>query len=78
LFDGLLRFRSYGIDRLLNERSNFFRLRQIDRVPPAASTKAVPARFDISRCASGGIILSSVAARYQLGLVFHVGVVIAP
>src|SRR5688572_9802903 len=30
------------------------------------------------RCASGGIILSSVATRYQLGFVFHDGAVTAP
>src|SRR5215467_965664 len=32
----------------------------------------------IARCASGGIILSSVETRYQLGLVFHAGSVTAP
>src|SRR4030095_3065977 len=45
---------------------------------PLASTTVDPARFDIARCASGGIILSSVATRYQLGLFFHAGSVIAP
>src|SRR5256714_14946110 len=29
-------------------------------------------------CAGGGIILSSVATRYQLGFVFHAGSLIAP
>src|SRR5260370_26980006 len=29
-------------------------------------------------CASGGIILSSVVTRYQLGLVLHAGSLIAP
>src|SRR5258706_11651524 len=32
----------------------------------------------MARCASGGIILSSVATRYQLGLVFHAGWDTAP
>src|SRR5262252_6369574 len=37
-----------------------------------------PARLDITRCAGGGIILSLLATRYQLGLDFHAGVVTAP
>jgi hypothetical protein len=37
-----------------------------------------PARFDIARCASGGIILSSVETRYQLGFVLHAGSLTAP
>src|ERR671919_211986 len=37
-----------------------------------------PARFDMARCASGGIIRSSVATRYQLGFDFHAGSVTAP
>src|SRR5258708_15097750 len=37
-----------------------------------------PARFDMARCASGGIILSSVVTRYQLGFDLHAGSVIAP
>src|SRR5258706_15232556 len=45
---------------------------------PAASTTVDPARWDITRCAAGGIILSSVAIKYQLGLVFHAGSVIFP
>src|SRR6266404_7882238 len=40
---------------------------------PDASTTLAPARCDIARCAGGGIILSSVATRYQLGLVRHAG-----
>src|SRR5262245_55840623 len=32
----------------------------------------------MARCASGGIILSSVATRYQLGLLFHAGCAGAP
>src|SRR5205807_962498 len=32
----------------------------------------------MKRCAGGGIILSSVATRYQLGFVFHAGSSIAP
>ena len=35
---------------------------------PAASTTIEPARSDIARWAGGGIIRSSVATRYQLGL----------
>src|SRR5262245_15085712 len=38
---------------------------------PFVSTTVEPARFDIARCASGGIMLSSVATRYQLGFVLH-------
>jgi hypothetical protein len=37
-----------------------------------------PARFAIARCASGGIILSSVATRYQLGFDFQAGSYTAP
>ena len=37
-----------------------------------------PARLDMKRCAGGGIILSSVATRYQLGFVFHAGSSIEP
>src|SRR5262245_52083824 len=32
----------------------------------------------MKRCAAGGIILSSVVTRYQLGLVFQAGCVIVP
>src|ERR1700752_1069305 len=39
---------------------------------------ADPARSDMNRWAGGGIILSSVATRYQLGLAFHAGSLIAP
>src|SRR5213593_4682536 len=45
---------------------------------PLTSTTVEPARFDIARWASGGIILSSVDTRYQLGFVFHAGWLIAP
>ena len=45
---------------------------------PAASTTLDPARFAMNRCAGGGIILSSVATRYQLGLDFHAGWLIVP
>jgi hypothetical protein len=37
-----------------------------------------PARSDKRRWAGGGIILSSVATRYQLGLLFHAGSLILP
>src|SRR5258708_22142821 len=37
-----------------------------------------PARFDMERWASGGIILSAVATRYQLGLTFQAGAVTLP
>jgi hypothetical protein len=42
------------------------------------STTVEPARLDIARCASGGIILSSVATRYQLGFDFQAGSLTAP
>src|SRR5258706_2337136 len=45
---------------------------------PLTSTTVAPARLDIARWASGGIILSSVVTRYQLGLVLHAGSLIAP
>src|SRR6266851_4920465 len=45
---------------------------------PATSTTVEPARWDMKRWAGGGIILSSVATRYQLGLVFHAGSLIVP
>src|SRR6266699_3595272 len=45
---------------------------------PGTSTTVDPARSDMKRCAGGGIILSSVTTRYQLGLVFHAGAVILP
>src|SRR5438552_15949481 len=45
---------------------------------PLTSTTVEPARLDIARWASGGIILFSVETRYQLGFVFHAGSVTAP
>src|SRR5918996_6602694 len=45
---------------------------------PAASTTVEPARSDMVRCAGGGIIRSSVATRYQLGLVRQAASVIDP
>src|SRR5260370_39645100 len=40
---------------------------------PLTSTSVEPARLDIARWASGGIILSSVETKYQLGFVRHSG-----
>src|SRR5918999_5880114 len=45
---------------------------------PATSTTVEPARADISRWAAGAIIRSSVATRYQLGLLRHAGSLIVP
>src|SRR6266853_1037127 len=45
---------------------------------PLTSTTVEPARLDIVRWASGGIILSSVVSKYQLGFVFHAGSLILP
>src|SRR6266581_6767330 len=45
---------------------------------PATSTTVEPARADISRWGGGGIIRSSVATRYQLGLLRHAGSLIVP
>src|SRR5216684_92863 len=45
---------------------------------PLTSTTLEPARLDIARWASGGIILSSVVTRYQLGFVLHAGSLIVP
>jgi hypothetical protein len=45
---------------------------------PAASSTVEPARADIWRWAGGGIIRSSVATRYQLGLLRHAGSLIVP
>src|SRR6201987_5800745 len=47
-------------------------------VLPLTSTTVAPARLDMARWASGGIILSSVVTRYQLGFVRHAGWLIAP
>src|SRR6202035_3855056 len=45
---------------------------------PGTSTTVEPARLDIARWAAGGIILSSVTTRYQLGFARHAGSLIAP
>jgi hypothetical protein len=45
---------------------------------PAASTTVAPARSDIVRWAAGGIIRSSLATRYQAGLVRQAAWAIAP
>src|SRR6267143_4349710 len=45
---------------------------------PLTSTTVEPARLDMARWAAGGIILSSVVTKYQLGLFFHAGSLIAP
>ena len=45
---------------------------------PLASTTVDPALWDMKRCAGGGIILSSVVTRYQLGFFLQAGSVIAP
>src|SRR6266436_8778035 len=45
---------------------------------PLTSTTVEPARLDMERWATGGIILSSVTTRYQLGFAFHAGSLIAP
>src|SRR3954468_2159690 len=44
----------------------------------SASATVEPALSDIARCAGGGIILSSVVRRYQLGLLRHAGSLIVP
>src|SRR5229473_2942275 len=45
---------------------------------PLTSTTVEPARLDIARWASGGIILSSVVTKYQLGFVLHAGSLTVP
>src|SRR5208282_1910417 len=45
---------------------------------PFTSTTAEPARLAMTRCAAGGIILSSVTTKYQLGLAFQAGSLIVP
>src|SRR5882724_1583786 len=45
---------------------------------PLTSATVEPARFDMDRWATGGIILSSVTTRYQLGFALHAGSLIAP
>src|SRR5260370_41400240 len=45
---------------------------------PGTAVTVDPARLDMKRCAGGGIILSSVVTRYQLGFVFHAGSSIEP
>ena len=44
----------------------------------AVSVTLVPTRSAIVRCDGGGIMWSSVATRYQLGLLRHAGSVIVP
>lgn len=46
-------------------------------LPPTSATVA-PALLAMMRCAPIGIIWSSLTRRYQEGLVFHAGSVIAP
>src|ERR1700682_3701760 len=45
---------------------------------PLTSTTVEPARLDMTRWAAGGIILSSVVTRYQLGLTLQAGSLIVP
>jgi hypothetical protein len=45
---------------------------------PLTSTTVEPGRLDMERWAAGGIVLSSVTTRYQLGFAFHAGSMIAP
>src|SRR5437016_11317795 len=45
---------------------------------PLTSTTVEPARLDMARWAAGGIILSSVVTRYQLGLTLQAGSLIVP
>src|SRR6266404_5839831 len=45
---------------------------------PRTSTTVEPARLDMARCATGGIIRSSVTTKYQLGFDFHAGSLITP
>src|ERR687897_510141 len=45
---------------------------------PATSTTVAPARVAINRCAGGGIMRSSVATKYQLGLDLQAGWLMVP
>src|SRR6266436_6061792 len=45
---------------------------------PLTSTTVAPVRLDMARWAGGGIILSSVVTKYQLGFAFHAGSLITP
>src|SRR5712691_553145 len=45
---------------------------------PAVSVTVEPVRSDMARWAAGGIILSSVVTRYQLGLIRQAASVIVP
>src|SRR6266436_2973050 len=45
---------------------------------PLTSTIVEFARLAMARCATAGIILSSVTTKYQLGLILHAGSLIAP
>src|SRR5215471_6803223 len=45
---------------------------------PLTSTTVEPARLAMKRWAGGGIILSSVVTKYQLGFVLHAGCLISP
>ena len=63
---------------LLDKISDGLRLGQEHGVTAFDLTTVEPARLDIALWASGGIILSSVVMRNQLGLVLHAGWVMAP
>ena len=51
---------------------------QQSRLVLRARQPGVVAGLDIARCASGGIMRSSVVTRYQLGFVFHAGWLMTP
>jgi hypothetical protein len=62
---------------LLDHRSDHLRIRDIDRVAVQSFCPTAPARSAMERCASGGIILSSVPTRCQHGFERHAGPVTA-
>jgi CBS-domain-containing membrane protein len=63
---------------LFNESRDSLGMREVDGVAALASTTVEPARLAIARWASAGILLSSVATKYQLGFVLQAGSLIAP
>lgn len=60
-------FRFRAMRSLFDEGSNHLRLRHINGVAAFDLDTVEPARLDIDHRASGGIILSSVVSKYQLG-----------
>jgi hypothetical protein len=78
LVDQLSRSDLHSRGGLFNESRDSLGLREVDGVAALGLNHRGVRPFGHVRWASGGILLSSVATRYQLGLVLHAGSLIAP